>query len=372
MFSKSFPRKDWFKHLFGFQESLENVKKYISIQENSENTKLISSMNNQKFNSGHFSLFSANSFDKTTLNKKPGNKNGKLNIVHGQRMKSKMLEYVDIMNGCSFPEFKGATFQVASNFNCLEFANDKQTAFDGITIYSDDLTQGPEAAISCAASTLYRNYFIKHEESDERGQLSTNINLLKNTPLNVHNGKVKIISEDEIQRLKSLNFDWKNISNYYVGSHENCQVCISRGKKHSQYKIHESLINNLIDTQLIHQVFASAFNFTQNVIPNQFTFEISQHLLFSEYYNTILIAWRNAIKYSNYPGSNKCFLTLLGGGVFSNPPHIIAPAISRCEDIISESGLDVYVVCFDDESFGSFIPLLENTMRRTGGNVIIT
>ena len=67
MFSKSFPRKDWFKHLFGFQESLENVKKYISIQENAENTKLISSMNNQKFNSGHFSLFSANSFDKTAI-----------------------------------------------------------------------------------------------------------------------------------------------------------------------------------------------------------------------------------------------------------------------------------------------------------------
>lgn len=61
---------------------------------------------------------------------------------------------------------KGATFQVASNFNCLEFMSSKGSAKQGITKYVYDMTQGPAASISAAPGTLYRNYFVRHTPED--------------------------------------------------------------------------------------------------------------------------------------------------------------------------------------------------------------
>ena len=67
-----------------------------------------------------------------------------------------------------------------------------------------------------------------------------------------------------------------------------------------------------------------------------------------------------------------CFLTQIGGGVFSNPPQIIAPAIAENVELIAESGIDVNVVCFNSESFFANYPLLESAIKRTGGKVITT
>lgn len=56
-------------------------------------------------------------------------------------------------------EFPNATFQAASQFNCLEFSSAQTTPEKGVTRYQFDLTQGPACAISCGAGTVYRNYF---------------------------------------------------------------------------------------------------------------------------------------------------------------------------------------------------------------------
>ena len=58
------------------------------------------------------------------------------------------------------PENAGALFQVASQFNLLEMANPSVTPEKGISRYASDLTQGPACAISAAAGTIYRNYFV--------------------------------------------------------------------------------------------------------------------------------------------------------------------------------------------------------------------
>ena len=58
------------------------------------------------------------------------------------------------------PEYAGALFQVASQFNALEMTGPNVTPEDGVTRYQHrpDL-QGPACAIAAGAATIYRNYF---------------------------------------------------------------------------------------------------------------------------------------------------------------------------------------------------------------------
>lgn len=64
------------------------------------------------------------------------------------------------------PEYAGALFQVASQFNLLEMTGPNVTPEDGVTIYQYDRTQGPACAIAAGAATIYRNYFANIGDSD--------------------------------------------------------------------------------------------------------------------------------------------------------------------------------------------------------------
>merc|ERR1719504_525045 len=61
-----------------------------------------------------------------------------------------------------------ATFQVASQFNCLEFASPNVTPERGVSGYVYDKTQGPACSIACGPATVYRNYCVNL--AGERGQ----------------------------------------------------------------------------------------------------------------------------------------------------------------------------------------------------------
>lgn len=388
---KPFKSGEWFKQLFGFEESVSNVCKYLSINKNSRNsTELLSSKNQKSYLSGNLEINNISSLEKSTSriiskSKSKTNRYGKLNIIHGLGFKSspQSMHYVDVMNCCSYSSFTGATIQVASNFNCLEFESENQRKKDGVTIYALDYTQGPTAALSCAAAAVYRNYFYKNDEfnkhynsndncinnSENSIFLNDEINLLSKTPLIVNHGKVMIKNIDEVKRLKSLNFDWKNLQNYFIANHTNCEVCLKRS---DNYLKDDCFQINQNKKHLVNQVFASALNFSSCVWPCSFTFEIAKIILRAEYKATILAAIQNSLLYPNEYGSSQCFLTQIGGGVFSNPPQIIAPAIAENVELIAESGIDVNVVCFNSESFFANYPLLESAIKRTGGKVITT
>ena len=74
----------------------------------------------------------------------------------------------------------GALFQVASQFNCLEMMNPRNTPELGITIYEYDNTQGPSCALACASSTLYRNYLVSFQD----GSNNQYIGQTKNVQIN--------------------------------------------------------------------------------------------------------------------------------------------------------------------------------------------
>jgi hypothetical protein len=58
------------------------------------------------------------------------------------------------------PEYAGALFQVASQFNLLEMVSPEVTPEQGVTRYQHDKTQGPACAIAAGAATIYRDYFV--------------------------------------------------------------------------------------------------------------------------------------------------------------------------------------------------------------------
>jgi hypothetical protein len=96
----------------------------------------------------------------------------------------------------------------------------------------------------------------------------------------------------------------------------------------------------------------------------------------------------NIIEVPGEPGSKKLMLTILGGASFSNLFSYIVETILSCEDLIVASGLDVYLVCFQDREFNAMwdgsngfeyrrandqqFEGLKGLVKRTNGTVINT
>jgi|SaaInlLV_10m_DNA_2_1039722.scaffolds.fasta_scaffold00637_12 hypothetical protein len=277
----------------------------------------------------------------------------------------------------------GATFQVASNFNCLEYMdNAKNYSKYGITIYHVDRTQGPAASISAAPGTFYRNYFVPHVVGVKiyHGQLEQQINLLDifvgetlfgiTIPsIPVSNGYIQMQESDlsKIQALLTDDHD-KVMFNFYVnqvkvGIHEDIQVT-------SGLRMRDSKITVCQDPhQVVNQVFSAAINLSQSsggqhaeLLGHPGLELVARMLLTASYQGTIRAA---AIKSqtSTLPGSNKVFLTMIGGGAFENQTSWIVDAIESCREIIERSGLEVYLMLYN--GFEKFTDKDAETKLRT-------
>jgi hypothetical protein len=64
-------------------------------------------------------------------------------------------------------------FQVASQFNCLEFVGPDRVPEDGVSDYAYDPTQGPACALAAAAATVYRNYLVPMGAATGHAQVGT-------------------------------------------------------------------------------------------------------------------------------------------------------------------------------------------------------
>ncbi|KAH0792533.1 hypothetical protein GPJ56_003518 [Histomonas meleagridis] len=360
---KVYSNDKWFFHHFGFDETVDSVYKNIVVKHNSNtNVEIISNLNKRSFNAGLFNLRSPS--DYVNLPKKG---NGKFHIIHGYGVKPGKFSINDIVTNQNNEAFDGATFQAASNFNCLEFPSTKSTASHGISNYACDLTQGPLTAIVAPASILYRNYFYPHD--GKIGQIDSEIELLKRTPIPITHGKATI-SKSQEKLLKKSNFDWTNEDNYLVGVHENCQVTTNRADPPNGTGPNHDYFQESEPGRISHQVYASSFNFRTLVVKSDFTFGIVRNLLRSEYKSTILAALDHSIRYPGRKGSNKCVLTFVGGLAFGNPIELICKAITDNEKVIMDSGLNVYINCFDEYAFSQAYPHLKDLMLKTGGKII--
>jgi hypothetical protein len=152
-----FRRSDWFRDLFGFAElsgGYEGVKKSLVVipDENRAGYSLLrSEVNGKSYRIGKFGTPSLAELRRETEEQKLKTKHaGKLTI---------RLQLGDVSSFQANTANRFATFQAASQFNCLEFPGPRTSPEQGITGYESDRTQGPACSISAGPATAYRNYF---------------------------------------------------------------------------------------------------------------------------------------------------------------------------------------------------------------------
>ena len=158
---QSAPGRDWFSHLFGFSEhtqrrevfsALTDISKFIEIAEAADGGRVMkSTINGHEYAVGTFACPSlAELRDDPDVSAARGKGTLRLSVQSG-----------DVAEFHADPRNARATFQAASQFNCLEFVGPEVTPEDGVTGYSSDRTQGPACSIACGPATVYRNYFVE-------------------------------------------------------------------------------------------------------------------------------------------------------------------------------------------------------------------
>ena len=240
----------------------------------------------------------------------------------------------------------GSLFQVASQFNLLEMVSPNYTPEDGVGIYENDRTQGPACAIAAGAGTIYRNYFAV--VAGQTGQSANNqIDCLADIgaalgnndsrlwqmrngyALASENGLIEIAqrleasSESELDRLRQL---------LRIGIQWNTQVTLNDAG------------------HTVSQAYCSALPVAYSRHPSHLWAPFARLILEAAYEATICTAILNATS----GGSNRLFLTLLGGGAFGNEMAWIIWGIQRALALYKDLDLDVAIV-----SYGSPNPYIQ-------------
>jgi hypothetical protein len=257
----------------------------------------------------------------------------------------------DVIVAQSDPQNHGATFQVTSNFNCLDHAPGCRPPPGLVSDYLTSRLQACPAAVACGPALLYRQYFVPLP-SGKVGQLDSDLKLLARTPAVAVDGYVVDVGDAD--------FDWDQPDLIPVGVHREVDVTLGRVGKHFR----------MVTDQRIHQVYGATLGFNGHVPYNERSDKVARKMVEEFYRATILAAWENSVMFPGWPGSKKCYLTIVGGGVFLNPPEFVGDAITKCQQIIIDSGLDVFFVIWSPESVQSFVPLVTHVVEATGGSLI--
>mmetsp|Transcript_23352 Transcript_23352/g.42926 ORF Transcript_23352/g.42926 Transcript_23352/m.42926 type:complete len:401 (+) Transcript_23352:46-1248(+) len=261
------------------------------------------------------------------------------------------------------PENKGATFQAASQFNCLEHTSEEGLPEHGITCYSFDRTQGPACAISCAPGTAVRNYKVKLHKNDTGEGQSKNRQLqnLADIEKVIKNGEptrfFRVVSGYTMAdngSLKALNdvlakpgIEEEVIAKLRIGVQQDTEVtCYAFGQK-----MHDA------PDQLVTQAYCSAISVSYSRARVDLWKPFARLILQGAYEASFYAAVEAALRHPDWPGSRKLYLTALGGGVFGNELQWIADAIDKAMEKFQHVPLEVYIVSFRDP-IKEFQPLL--------------
>lgn len=185
---------------------------------------------------------------------------------------------------------QGTLFQVASNFNCLEIPHKNYNPFNGyfLTKQMIDYTQGPSASSGTAFGSVLR--LINHKKNK--------IDLLIDTPIIQHNGKVKYSENNHIEE-----FDNDLIK---IGLHSNVEANFLRS---DNFKYKENGVK-------INQVFTSTC-ICNDSQPNK----LSEIFLEKAYEGTYLSGIITK--------APRIVLTLIGGSSFNNSIKLICDTIIK-------------------------------------------
>lgn len=245
-----------------------------------------------------------------------------------------------------------ALFQVASQFNLLEMVSPNFIPEQGVGIYEYDHTQGPACAVAAGAGTIYRNYFAivngqvgqsANNQIDCLADIGAALGNSRNQLLEMkngyafasHNGLVEITkhlrasSEREIDKIRQR---------LRIGIQWNTQVTLNSCR------------------HLVSQAYCSALPVAYSRHSPELWVDFARLILEAAYEATLCAAILNAER----NGSNRVFLTLLGGGAFGNETDWIIGAIHRALNLYKDTDLDVAIV-----SYGRSNPHVKEMINET-------
>jgi len=326
---------DWFQTLFGFRET-----SYAETQARFSTTGTIlrSHANGREFGIGTFATPTLEDLRGAARGKRPG----RLHVTH---------EVVgDVLALHARPENAGALFQVASQFNCLEFVGPDVVPEGGVTGYFRDHTQGPACALAAAAATVYRNYLVP--VAGMPGQTAdrqlNNLDALQARLGSAPNGGD--FFEVRNGYTSSTDSKLRALGNA-LGRHDRdtllgaVKIGVQRGV---QVTFAERFVEPSSPTH-VSQAFCSALSCRYTDVPLDLWEPLASLVLDAAYEATLLAA---AIDAADSGGSGKAWLTFLGASAFRNDPAWIAAAIGRALAQCADRALDVRIAHYGhlDES----------------------
>ena len=243
------------------------------------------------------------------------------------------------------PEFAGALFQVASQFNALEMVNPSITPEQGVTRYESDRTQGPACAIAAAPALIARNYLAPFADglgqtrdrqldglADVGAALAGSLGRDVASLWEMRNGYA-LCSEDGLQAIDA-----------HLGGLDNAAIDDLRGRLAIAIQRGvEVTAPGAAPGHLVSQAFCSALPVAYCDHDADVWRAFARLVLEAAYEATFLEAAISAAR----GGSNVVLLTLLGGGAFGNEIDWIFAAIGRAVAVCASVDLDIRIVSYD-------------------------
>ena len=302
---------DWFERLTGFRErDYEWTRRHLAV----EGDELVSSVNGKRYGIGTLSL--------PTL----AELRSRVKLPSRQRSTVECLAG-DVAALHAAPQFEGALFQVASQFNVLEMTGPEVRPEDGVARYAYDPTQGPACAIAAGAATIYRNYCVPvgggtgqtHDRQIDTlaglgAALSSQLALPVSALWKMSNGYALCTAAGlpAITDLLANATDEQRDGlrgQLAIGLHRNVEVTgVNTGTRRH-----------------VSQAFCSALPVGYSQIPRS-QWESFARLVLEAAYEATLLA---AVEQAGAGGSRTVLLTRLGGGAFRNRKEWIDDAIWR-------------------------------------------
>src|ERR1041385_605340 len=322
----------WFETLTGFaEESPSQVREHIAV----DGQTLISRANGKVLVCGQLETPTLAELRERVH--AGGFKSGKISVR--EVVANVQHLHTDVSNA-------GSVFQVASQFNLLEMVSPHYTPEDVVGINESDRTQGPACAIAAGAGTIYRNYFAivngqtgqsANNQIDCLADIGAALGNTRSRLWEMRNGyalasesglveitnRLQAASESELDRLRQL---------LRIGIQWNTQVTLDDSR------------------HTVSQAYCSALPVAYSRHPSHLWAPFARLILEAAYEATICTAILNAMRH----GSNRLFLTLLGGGAFGNETAWIIEGIQRALTLYKNVELDVAIV-----SYGSSNPYVQ-------------
>ncbi len=325
---------DWFEKLFGFREGdYELTQQRLEVS----GSKLRSKINGRRFSIGDLELVSLE-----TLRDRV-----KSGVGLAGRLTTRIVRG-DVRQMHQDPQYAGALFQVASQFNLLEMVGPSVTPEQGVTRYQGDPTQGPACAIAAGAATVYRNYFVPiggavgqrhNRQLDGLADTGTALGVALGVPpqslWEMRNGYA-FCNRDGLDRINGL------LSTLEANVLDDLRAKLRIGV-HRDVDVTDAILE---PHPIVSQAFCSALPVSYSDVPRDHWKSFASLILEAAYEATLWAGVENARR-----GRSKIvLLTRLGGGAFGNDDDWIHKAMRRALHKAKRFSLDVRLVSYGPPS----------------------